>query len=190
MRLLLENPGRGWQVQDLAKSAQLSLGLASKVKQRLLDRDFSITPDDGLKLREPENVLSAWSRTYSYKDNEILECYAPGGQLELEGHMDDYCNQHKTDYALTLFSASNRIAPFVRGLSLSTAYVDSDLHKVASDLGWKPVQSGANFILLKPRDPFILRGVQSDPEKCPGKQPNSFLNAAYCPTGRRQPEVQ
>ena len=99
----------------------------------------------------------------------MLECYARGGQYELEGHLNDYCNQHETDYALTLFSAANRIAPFVRGLSLSTAYIDGDLHKVAADLGWKPVPSGANFIILKPRDPFILRGVQSDLENWPGK---------------------
>ncbi|MBI4533251.1 MAG: hypothetical protein HY711_04820 [Candidatus Melainabacteria bacterium] len=169
VRLLLENPDRGWQVQDLARSAQISLGLASKVKQRLLDLDFASAPDDGLKLREPENVLAAWSCSYSYKDNEMLECYARGGQHELEGHLNDYCNQHETDYALTLFSAANRIAPFVRGLSLSTAYVDGDLRKVAADLGWKPVPSGANFILLQPLDPFILRGVQTDPEKWSGK---------------------
>ena len=169
VRLLLENPHRHWQVQDLARCAQISLGLASKVKQKLLDLDFAFVTSDGLKLREPENVLSAWSRSYSYKDNEVLECYARGGQHELEGHLDNYCNQHKTDYALTLFSASNRTAPFVRGLSLSSAYVDADLNKIAADLGWKPVPSGANFILLKPLDPFILRGAQSNPEKWPGK---------------------
>jgi hypothetical protein len=169
VRLLLENPERGWPVQELAASAQISLGLASKVKQKLLDLDFAIATMAGLKLREPENVLIDWSHNYSYKDNEMLECYAPGGQYELEGYLANYCDQNKTEYALTLFSGSNRVAPFIRGITLSTAYVNANLHKVASDLGWKPVSSGANFILLRPFDEFILRGVQDNPTKWTGK---------------------
>ena len=99
----------------------------------------------------------------------MLGCYAPGEQHVTEEHLANYCDQNKTDYALTLFSAANRVAPFVRGLSLSAAYVNADLHQVAADLDWKPVPSGANFILLRPLDEFILCGVQTSPDKWPGK---------------------
>ena len=108
-------------------------------------------------------MCAAWSRHYSYKDNEMLGCYAPGAQYEIEEHPDHYCNDNKINYALTLFSAANRVAPFVRGLSLSAAYIDADLHKVAADLGWKPVPSGANCILLRPLDRFILHGIKTSP---------------------------
>ena len=44
---------------------------------------------------------------------------------------------------------------------MSSAFVDADLNQVAKDLGWKPVPSGANFLLLKPLDEFILRGTRT-----------------------------
>lgn len=157
VRIMLEDPSRVWQVQDLSETAQISIGLASKVKQKLLDLDFAMASTGGLKLKEPEDVLHEWSREYSYKDNESLGCYAPGGMHELEGQLQNYCQLKNISYALTLFSASNRIAPFVRGISMSSAFVDADLDQVAKDLGWKPVPSGANFLLLKPLDEFILR---------------------------------
>lgn len=161
VRIMLEDPSRVWQVQDLSETAQISIGLASKVKQKLLDLDFAMASPGGLKLKEPEDVLHEWSREYSYRDNESLGCYAQGGMHELEGQLQNYCQLKNISYALTLFSASNRIAPFVRGISMSSAFVDADLDQVAKDLGWKPVPSGANILLLKPLDEFILRGIRT-----------------------------
>lgn len=165
IRLMLENPERGWQVQELAESGEISLGLASKVKQKLLDQDLARATNTGLKLKDPESMLLEWSQNYSYKDNEIVTCYAPGEQYELEGYLSEYCTERNKLCALTLFSGSNRLAPFVRGISLSSAYVDGDIKEVASDLGWKPVSSGANFMLMRPDDEYILRGVQTNPQK-------------------------
>lgn len=161
VRIMLEDPPRTWQVQDLSETAEISIGLASKVKQKLLDLDFAMVAPGGLKLKEPEDVLQEWSREYSYRDNESLGCYGQGGMQELEEHLQKYCQLKNKSYALTLFSASNRIAPFVHGISMSSAFVDADLNQVAKDLGWKPVPSGANFLLLKPLDEFILRGART-----------------------------
>ena len=156
IRLLLENPFKTWGVQDLATAANISLGLASKVKHKLLALDLIFDNNEGIKLKDPEVVLLDWAKNYSYKDNELLPCYAPGGMYELEDKLSKYCQQHKIRHALTLFSAANRVAPFVRGLSQSAIYIEADLKQTASDLGWKPVPSGANFLLLKPFDDFIL----------------------------------
>lgn len=54
---MLEAPSRAWQVQDLSETAEISIGLASKVKQKLLDLDFAMAAPGGLKLKEPEDVL-------------------------------------------------------------------------------------------------------------------------------------
>jgi hypothetical protein len=174
VRIMLEDPFRKWQVQELAESAQISIGLASKVKQKLLEQDFALLTADGLRLSEPEVALSEWSREYSYKDNELLACYAPGGMHELEARLNDYCEPRAIKRALTLYSAANRIAPFVRGISMSSAYVDADLNQVASDLGWKPVPSGANFLLLRPLDEFILRGACTDSAEWSGTVVNEI----------------
>src|SRR4030042_6918398 len=37
MRVMLSNPGRSWRVQELAREAKVSLGLASRLKESLLD---------------------------------------------------------------------------------------------------------------------------------------------------------
>jgi hypothetical protein len=169
VRIMLEDPSRAWQVQDLSEAAQISIGLASKVKQKLLELDFAMATPSGLKLKEPEDVLHEWSREYSHKNNESLGCYAPGGMLELEERLYDHCRSKNISCALTLFSAANRIAPFVRGISMGTAYVDADLEQLASELGWKTVPSGANFLLLKPQDEFMLRGTRTNSEEWTGE---------------------
>ncbi len=156
VRLLLENPLITWRVQELAAAAKISLGLASKVKQKLIDLDFIADKRDSVKLKDPEAALIDWAKNYSYRDNELLACYASGGMYELEDHLSKYCQQRNIRCALTLYSAANRIAPFVRGFLQSAMYIEADLKQVASDLGWKPVPTGANFLLLKPFDDFIL----------------------------------
>lgn len=165
VRMLLEDPFKHWQVQEFAETADISLGLASKVKHRLLDLDYVTVSSAGIQVREPELLLQEWSKEYSYKDNEILGCYSPGSPSENEKQLSEYCLNHNLKYALTLFSASNRIAPFVRGISQSAIYVDCDnLESVAKKLDWKPVSSGPNILLMKPSDEFILRGIQTKSE--------------------------
>jgi hypothetical protein len=171
VRLLLENPSRWWQVQELAKDAEISLGLASKVKQKLLDQTFVTTlveSRERIRPADPLELLSAWSREYSYKDNQVLDFYAPAGTFENEGKLEDYCRKENIGCALTLFSGGNRIAPFVRGISKSAMYVEADIKKVSADLGWKPVASGANFQLLRPFDDFIMRNTQRNVQEWTG----------------------
>jgi hypothetical protein len=169
VRVLLEQPKKLWQVQELAESTSVSLGLVSKVKQKLLDQDLAASAGGLLKLKDPVEVLQEWSRNYSYKDNASLSLYATGGQYEIEGYLQKYCEQKHKNYALTLFSGSNRVAPFVRGISLSSAYVNGDLQEIAAALKWRPVTSGANFILMQPEDEFFMRGIQSAPSIWPGQ---------------------
>lgn len=160
-RLLLENPNAAWQVQRLAEEANVSLGLASKVKHKLLEQDFVVESPLGIKPLDPERILMAWSQEYSYKDNLIYECYAPGGMNENEGKLYDYCQKRNIKCAVTLFSGSNRLAPFVRGISKSSMYIEADPREAAHELGWKEVSSGSNFQIMRPFDDFVLRNTQT-----------------------------
>jgi len=54
LRVLLEDPKRSCQVQVLARQAEVSLGLAFKVKQRLLDLEYAQEEEEGLRLIKPE----------------------------------------------------------------------------------------------------------------------------------------
>jgi hypothetical protein len=53
VRAMLSNPGRSWQVQELAREAKVSLGLASKLKERLLDLEYASEKENGLTLSRP-----------------------------------------------------------------------------------------------------------------------------------------
>jgi len=60
LRVLLANPGKAWKIQDLAKEAEVSLGLSSNVKKLLEDREWIRKTEDGLMLIEPEKLLAEW----------------------------------------------------------------------------------------------------------------------------------
>lgn len=57
VRLLLTHPEQGWQVQQLAQQADVSLGLASKVKNALLEEAYLEERDRLLYLRDPAKLL-------------------------------------------------------------------------------------------------------------------------------------
>lgn len=159
LRVLLEDSKRSWQVRALARQAEVSLGLAFKVKQRLLDLEYAQEEEDGLRLIKPEELLRKWGAGYSYLQSQALDCYGPGDPRELEQALVDYCRAHSIRYALTLFSGAARVAPFAR-YTRGFAYASYDAVELAGRLGWKPVSSGANFTILTPFDEGVFYGAR------------------------------
>jgi hypothetical protein len=159
LRVLSEDPERPWQVQAMAREAQVSLGLAFKVKQRLLDLEYAREEEKGLRLIRPEDLLRQWATSYSYLKSNALDCFASGDLPELERALATYCRENRVTWAFTLFSGAARVAPFVR-YSRGFAYAAGDLAKLAGELGWKSVPSGANFTLLTPFDEGLLYGAK------------------------------
>lgn len=158
LRVLLEAPQRRWKVLDLSNEAKVSLGLAAKVKQRLLDLEFAREDKEGLFLARSEELIRQWGSSFSYLKSEAMDSYGAGGDVpKLERQLAEYCRQRGVQYGLGLFSGAARVAPFAR-YTRGFAYVQEDLTRIASDLGWKPVPSGANFTLLRPFDDGIWYG--------------------------------
>lgn len=152
VRKMLMNPRKTWQVQELAKETNTSIGLVSRLKQTMTEMDF-LPADDTLRFPDPERVLASWSKVYSYKDNEILEVFAPGTIVEAnETALVTYCRNNNIACGLTMFSSANRIEQFVQGISKGFAYADTDLTDLSKALGWTKVPTGANFLLLRPKD--------------------------------------
>jgi hypothetical protein len=159
LRVLLEDPKRGWQVQAMAKQAKVSIGLAFKVKQRLLDLEYIREEEKELRLTRPEDLLRDWSVNYSYRKSSALDCFSPGDPPEAEQALTSYCRKRRITYAFALFSGAARVAPFAR-YTRGFAYVVSDASEVARGLGWKSVPTGANFTLLTPYDEGLLIGAR------------------------------
>lgn len=155
LRALLEEPKRTWTLQALAEKAGVSLGLAFKVKQRLLDFEFVAEGNEGLALEKPEELLQQWGANYSYAKNDAFECYSQGDPAQLEAALAGYCRKVGARYAFTMFSGAARVAPYARYLK-GSAYVTGDPSEIAKKLEWKQVPSGANFTLLRPYDDGVF----------------------------------
>ncbi|MDO8635500.1 MAG: type IV toxin-antitoxin system AbiEi family antitoxin [Dehalococcoidia bacterium] len=157
LRVMFNNPGRSWQVQELAREANVSLGLVSRVKERLLDLEYAREKDRSLILSRPRELLEQWVNNYSFRANKIYDYFSFDEPRVLERKMSQYCKQRKIPYALTLFSGAALVAPFAR-YTRGFAYVIKAIKEVADSLGLKGVSSGPNFSLLEPYDEGVFAG--------------------------------
>jgi len=158
LRVLLTDPKRVWKVEGLAEEADVSLGLVSKVKALLTDREWIIIQRDGLRLSEPEALLHEWSQNYSFRKNEVRDFYSLRTVSEIESQIPEALSGKSVKYALTGFSGAARFAPAVRYQRVMT-YVEAP-EDIASLLGLKPVTSGASVSLLVPYDEGVFYGTR------------------------------
>ncbi len=154
-RVLLCNVKKLWQVQELAEEAGVSIGLASRIKELFLEEGFLIEEKRLIKLINPRMLLDAWMASYSYKKNRIHEFYSPGDTTTIETTVQTYCINKKINCALTLFSGAARVAPHVI-MNKAFLYIEREVADLADTLGFKPVGSGANIMLLEPYESGVF----------------------------------
>lgn len=159
LRAFLTTPLKPWRVQQLADEADVSLGLVSKVKRLLEDREWLDTQSTGFKLADPQKTLEEWAKQYRYSRHRTCDCYALISGSELESQIATAAEEGAIRVALTGFSAAVRYAPAVR-YRRSMAYVDGDAAAFAQRLGIKQVPSGANLTLIEPYDEGVFYGVK------------------------------
>lgn len=158
VRVLLAEPKKLWFVQELAKEADLSLGQMSNIKRLLVDEDLLQEEGKSFRLADPQRLLDAWTRNYSFKDNESVDFYVIEG-TRIEQKIASFCKEAAIDYGLALFSGANLVAPFVR-YNRSFIYVGDKIPDIAKQLSLKEVTSGPNVTLLKPYDKGVFYGVR------------------------------
>ena len=155
VRVMLCSPKKLWQVQELAKEANVSLGLAYKVKERLLDFEYAKEEKKKIYLLHPQEILSKWSNNYSFRKNKLYDCFSLKNVKDIEKALSIYCKKEQIQYALTLFSGAALVAPFAR-YTRGFAYIDNYIREVVEALDLKIVDSGANFTLMEPYDKGIF----------------------------------
>ncbi len=151
VRTLLTHPQKGWQVQQLAQQADVSLGLVSKVKTALLEDAYLEERDRLLFVRDGVKLLQGWSAEYRPHVKRV-HLFAIPRPNEIEKRLDEWCRTNKVTYALTQLTAAWRYSPMVR-YDKSVAYIERKLesgHKLRlllEHLDAKEVETGANCIL-------------------------------------------
>ena len=160
LRVLLTTPQRAWRVQELARSADVSVGQVSNVKKLLEDREWIRAGAEGLRLVEPEALLAEWTTNQRYRRDKTHACYSIRSGIEFEQQLAQSCARRGIQYALTEFSAAARWAPMVRTPRMA-AYVDGDVPEIMKELQLKEVGSGSNLRLIEPGDAGVFYDAQT-----------------------------
>lgn len=164
VRILLMQPARGWQVQQLAQEAPVSIGLASKVKKALIDEAYLEERERLLYLRDPAKLLHAWAVRYR-PHVKRLSLYSLARPHEAERRLAEWCRMNEVRCALTQLAAAWRYLPMVR-YDKSVAYIDKigasedRLSDLLGHLDARQVDTGANCTLWLTDDPAVFSGAK------------------------------
>ncbi len=151
LRVLLTYPFQSWKVIDLAGAAQVSPGMITHVSKILIEEEWMVKTPRGISLTNPEHLLADWTNNYTIKRNILYSYYSLKSLSDMETEIAKTCESMNIPYALTGFSACNRLAPMVKGQRIMI-YVSQLIEKVADSVGLKSVESGVNVVLVQPYD--------------------------------------
>ncbi len=160
VRTLLKHPDKGWQVQQLAQQADVSMGLVSKVKNALLEEAYLEEQDRLLYLRDPAKLLQGWAARYRPYVKR-LQLFAIARPAETETRLAGWCRANGITYALTQLSAAWRYSPMVR-YDKSVIYIDKkidtegNLKALLSHIDAREVDTGVNCTLWISDDPAVF----------------------------------
>jgi len=164
LRAMLEEPKRTWALRELSEVAQVSLGQASKVCRRLSEEEYAGKTEKGIQLTQPGKLLDAWREQYILEKSTRKAYYSFERVPEqLMAKVAAVGKEKGWRYAITSFAAASIIAPFVRGIGVTTWYV-SDAAAIelwVKTLDLRPAESGPNALLLIPYDSGVFYGTQS-----------------------------
>ncbi len=159
IRRLLTDPEHPWHVHELAKSADVSTGLVSQIKTKLIDSELAQRRGDMFVISNPEELLRRWAHSYQFDKHKHVQLYSSKSLTELEQALADICTRENVEYAFTLFSGAGMVgSQYVRVVNRASAYVSSDVQSIEDALGVKRVDTGGNLLLLSPSDSDIFFG--------------------------------
>lgn len=144
----------------MAHQADVSLGLASKVKNALLEEAYLEERNRLLSLRDPAKLLQDWAARYR-PHVKRLQLFAISRPSETETRLAEWCRANGITYALTQLSAAWRYSPFVR-YDKSVVYIDrkvesgTNLKSLLGHIDGGEVDTGANCMLWITDDPAVF----------------------------------
>jgi hypothetical protein len=149
----------GNSYRNITKEVGVSLGQLSKVNKKLDEFGLWLEQPEGLRIIDKTKLLDLWRENYRSERNEVLNLYSIMQLPQLEKQLAEFCKTKKIQYALTLFSGANRLAPFTR-YNVGTIYFSGDVEELKRDLELKEVPSGANLQILVPYDDGVYYKAQ------------------------------
>ena len=172
LRALLREPEKKWTLPDLTKEG-VSLGLASDVLSKAEARGYvervAKGPESYSRLIRKDDLLKDWLNAYSFERND--QAYFLGTNQNFLKDCAQYLSQKKKVFALTLYSASRLISPYVKDdrhfiyLDLEREEFYAFVKQMESQLNlYKLVQGGNVCFVL----PFYRSAVFKDSKEIKG----------------------
>jgi len=159
VRVLLENPNRSWQVQEIAKEANVSNGLVSKSKRVLVDEGYVHEPAGRISLCDPKGLLRAWSEAYK-SSIESVGLYVMDDLNIVESKLNNYCEEKNTKYAFAGFTSAWSMAPMVRVnrtiILIQRRPEGNIIQELIAATQAKHVESGANLTVWITQDEWMF----------------------------------
>ena len=166
LHALLAEPVRDWQILDLAERAQTSTATVHRVltflEQELWVEKRGKGPATVRTLRDPGALLDAWASNHSLDKYRFYRFYHwSKSRTPLRRQVTGTLNEMGIDYALTLDSGAELVAPFTTGVARLAILVQDEarIEQVAREMNLAPVESGENIAFLATRDysPLMFR---------------------------------
>lgn len=162
---LLLQPDRGWQVQDLAEEAEISIGLAHRVLARLEGEGVIAAEGKGRnrvrRVANPTALLDLWAEENVDQPNRTMGHLLAQTPRQLIRDLGGNLGRGGFEYALTGAAAASLIAPLITAVPVVEVWVTAtaaseELHRAART---EPVEDGQNVVFLQGKDdvPFAFR---------------------------------
>ena len=146
LRALLREPEKKWTLPALAKEG-VSLGLASDVLSKAEAQGYvervSKGPESYSHLIRKEDLLKDWLNVYSFEQND--HAYYLSTDKEFLKSCARYLSEKQITFALTLYSASRLISPYVKD---DRHFVYLDLNREEFPGFLKQIETGLNLYKL------------------------------------------
>jgi len=153
IRALLVDPQHVWRLEELAKTADVSLGHAHNVVKRLEHLSWVARGEhQRIQLTHPGDLLDGWVDSYSYRQNRMETYFSPERVTRrLVGDVARAAHAENRRYAFTLHSGAALVAANVR-LPAIHCYLEGDPEPIASALGLRSGEGEGNVYLMTPYD--------------------------------------
>lgn len=157
IRVLLNNPRRQWQTQELAQEAEVSPGLVSNVKKILRDKEWIEEQKRRICLTRPNSLLKEWVKTAPDTDEGLYFYTAPFDFIGIENSIAANCRQMGLRCAFTGLSGAVHLASGIDYRQVQ-AYVEGDPEILAREMGFEKNGASPNVALLQIKDQGVFYG--------------------------------
>jgi len=151
-------------VTELAEDVSASPSTVSMVLTELERLDWLDSrgqgPSKQRRVSQPAALLDAWATSLKQQPAEAMRrFFVPSMKVDaLAAGLDDVCSSHGIDYAVTHEAAAQRYAPFLSNVSQVRIRMPagSATEAALGELGARPVNEGANLVVIDAKSPGDL----------------------------------